>query len=289
MASTANDIGTYRKIRLRQNRKGYWEVWWTDAARGYVTRRESCRSQVDTEAEAYLRAFCDAAREASAVELALREPTVEDLCVRWIDHAERVGGALKAHTGRKVLGAVRRHLGPYTAAQLAGRPLLDYSGQRGVSDGTIRRELGALRTVLLWAAKQKLVNRSELPEFELPSDGPARTKFLDQRQEARFWDQAMAWGSTVQHRNPAERRAAQDVMVFIALGLETAARRGAIHDLTWDRVDLGQGLIDYRVPGRRVVKKRRVRVPISDRLLPVLRKYGRGRPRMPAGKRSDGY
>jgi integrase len=35
-------------------------------------------------------------------------------------------------------------------------------------------------------------------------------------------------------------------------------------------VDLAQGTIDYRVPGRRVTKKRRVLVPISDRLTPVL-------------------
>ena len=32
------DIGDYRKIRLKPNAKGYYEIWWTDAAAGYLTR-----------------------------------------------------------------------------------------------------------------------------------------------------------------------------------------------------------------------------------------------------------
>ena len=35
------DIGDYRKIRLKPNAKGYYEIWWTDAAAGYLTRRQS--------------------------------------------------------------------------------------------------------------------------------------------------------------------------------------------------------------------------------------------------------
>jgi integrase len=36
-------------------------------------------------------------------------------------------------------------------------------------------------------------------------------------------------------------------------------------------VDFGQNVIDLREPGRRISKKRRVSVPISDKLLPILR------------------
>jgi integrase len=60
-------------------------------------------------------------------------------------------------------------------------------------------------------------------------------------------------------------------MLFVALGLETAARREAIMELTWDRIDLAGGSIDYHRPGRRITKKRRVTgLPISARLRPVL-------------------
>lgn len=61
---------------------------------------------------------------------------------------------------------------------------------------------------------------------------------------------------------------APHVRLFVALALHTAARTGAILELTWDRVD---------VPGRRIDlgagrgKKRRARhLPVNDVLLPIL-------------------
>ena len=55
---------------------------------------------------------------------------------------------------------------------------------------------------------------------------------------------------------------------FVALGLMTAARAGAILDLTWDRVDLDRGIIDYG-PGHG--NKRRAIVPCNDELTTLLR------------------
>src|SRR5262249_29289875 len=49
------------------------------------------------------------------------------------------------------------------------------------------------------------------------------------------------------------------------------ARHEAILSLTWDRVDLEQGRIDFRLPGRAETKKRRPNRPIDDRLLRLLR------------------
>lgn len=58
------------------------------------------------------------------------------------------------------------------------------------------------------------------------------------------------------------------VRVFAALALHTAARSGAILDLTWDRVDLERRRLDY---GQGRGNKRRVRaVPIGDELLALL-------------------
>jgi integrase len=56
----------------------------------------------------------------------------------------------------------------------------------------------------------------------------------------------------------------------VALALDTGARKGAIHDLTWDRVDFARRQIDFQPPGRTLTKKLRPTVPISDRLLRVL-------------------
>jgi integrase len=52
--------------------------------------------------------------------------------------------------------------------------------------------------------------------------------------------------------------------LFVLLGLYTGARHTAILQLTWDRVDLETGRIDFRVPGMRLTKKRRARTSIPD-------------------------
>lgn len=269
------DIGAFRKIRLKPNRQGYWEIWWTDASgSGYLTRRESCRTKERAQAEAYLDAFCAAARDQQTAVAQARLPTVDELCRRWLEHVAPAG---KDRTGRWSLTSPRRELGGLTAERLDSQMLQDYARTRfrqGIKPGTVRRELGALRTVLWWGARQKMISREDLPFFDeavMPQDGPPRTRFLDEAQEQAFWAAAMQW--------PDLR-----VRLFVALGLETAARRGAILDLTWDRVDLTQGMIDYRVPGARATKKRRVQVPISDRLRPVLEAAYRTAPYHIAGR-----
>jgi integrase len=54
------------------------------------------------------------------------------------------------------------------------------------------------------------------------------------------------------------------------LALETASRKTAICELTWDRVDFETNVIHYDVPGRKKTKKRRASVPISSSLRPAL-------------------
>jgi integrase len=70
------------------------------------------------------------------------------------------------------------------------------------------------------------------------------------------------------------------VLLFTRLALYTGARTGAILDLTWDRVDFDTGLIDFRVPGRRLTKKRRTVTPMTRKLRRMLKhakRHARGR------------
>ena len=54
------------------------------------------------------------------------------------------------------------------------------------------------------------------------------------------------------------------------MALETAGRKQALLDLTWDRVDFETGVIHLALPGLKQTKKRRASVPISAALRPVL-------------------
>ncbi|WP_419730733.1 site-specific integrase [Lichenicola sp.] len=64
---------------------------------------------------------------------------------------------------------------------------------------------------------------------------------------------------------------APHIRLFVLLALQTAARAAAILELTWERVDLEQRRIDFRLPGRASTKKGRAQVPINDTLLEALR------------------
>ena len=270
------DIGPCRKIRLKANRQGTWEVWWTQrlADGDYGTRHESCKSKVFAEAQAYLDEFCqDVEQNTGAItrpagarraETAAKALTVDQLCARWLDHVAPAG---KDKNNGYILVAVRRALGSLAARRLSDNLLDDYAKlrQRTVKSGTVLRELGALRTVLRWGAKQKLISHDDVPPFDkeiMPAKSPPRELFLSEDQLRFVWDHMPALGT----RSASGYR----LMLYIAIGLETAARNGAILDLTWDRVDFMRGTVDFRVPGKRVTKKRRVRVPMSNRLRPIL-------------------
>lgn len=59
--------------------------------------------------------------------------------------------------------------------------------------------------------------------------------------------------------------------LFIRIAIGSGARHRAILALTWGRVDLETGVIDFREPGRVETKKRRPNAPVNDKLLRLLR------------------
>lgn len=131
---------------------------------------------------------------------------------------------------------------------------------------TIRKELVLLKACFNWCAgpKRKILRREEVPVFDLPDDSAPRDRWLRADEIAKLKAEAAEGVGADDRMTRGER--------FLWLGLETAARSEAIRQLTWDRVDWETKTIDFNVPGRRRTKKRRAVVPISQALMPVLRR-----------------
>lgn len=167
---------------------------------------------------------------------------------------------LEPHFGSLVVPEVSQDaIDTYIQKRATGR-----IGRRAQA-ATCRRELSALVACLNFCAKpkQKLIPPSAIQPFDLPEPNEPRDRWLSHDEIQRLLNAANALrrGKTLSR---GER--------FLWIALETAARRQAVLDLTWDRVDFETRVIHFEVPGRKKTKKRRVSVPISNALLPVLQR-----------------
>lgn len=179
-----------------------------------------------------------------------------------------------APTQLNALKPIRRALGEATPAKLTPGAIDKYVSRRrdgwftnafaakGAANGTIRRELGALSSVLNWGVQKHLIK--DAPSIDLPPTSPPRENFLDKGAADALWDYA---ADEVRDGDFIDRK----VGLFTCLALDTWARANSIETLPWSRVTLGSpGRIDYRDPARPETAKRRVPVPISTRLRDVL-------------------
>lgn len=123
-----------------------------------------------------------------------------------------------------------------------------YTDQRlvTVKSGTIHAELGYLRTALRYAEGEGFIEK--VPKIKLPSKAPPRDHRLTMDEVHRLIDAA-----EMPH-----------VKLFIILAITTAARSGAILDLTWDRVDFKSRMIDLKNPNRPQTNKRRAHIKMND-------------------------
>jgi integrase len=137
---------------------------------------------------------------------------------------------------------------PQTLKRADIRAYREHRLNQGVTDPTIRREFAFLKAAMNHELREERFQM--VPHVEMPPQGNPRKRFLQEEEVARVMRQPMP------HR----------IRMFFILAFATAARARAIEELTWDRVDFANGLIDYRVPGRDHKKKRRAIVPMSDEL-----------------------
>lgn len=133
--------------------------------------------------------------------------------------------------------------------------------KRGISDGTIRRELGVLTAAGNHAVGENRMTR--MPTVFRPEPPPGKDRWLTRGEAA-----LLLWCTRT-----AKGRG--HMPLFCRLALYTGARKSAILGLRWSQVDLVNGLINFNPPGRKQTKKRRPIVPIARPLLCALKRAQR--------------
>jgi integrase len=233
----------------------FYVQWWE----GGRSRRVSCRTADPREARRFLAEF----QVGLVATPPPRSPTIGAVLDGYL--ADRLS-AVHSQTIKYCVAALKAHLADLPVDLLTKDVVRGYirdrrkAGAQGasarhrtivrpLSDGTLIRELGTLRAGLAWAVRERWINHA--PHVERPSAPQPRERWLT-------------------HDDAEKLLAAADaahIKAFIALALYTAARAGALLQLTWDRVDLKRGTINL---GESRGRKKRATVPIVDDLRAVL-------------------
>lgn len=138
--------------------------------------------------------------------------------------------------------------GSLPVSAVTGATCRRYARERGVGDGTVRRELGVLRAALRHCEREGYLVSA--PPVTLPPMPAPKTRWLTRDEVARMIRAARASRKTAH------------IARFILLGVYTGTRPGAILRLQWHpntgggHVDLDHGVL-YRAPAAAVQSKKR--------------------------------
>lgn len=181
----------------------------------------------------------------------ISDATLIKVMLRYWEHHGQATFA--RDTIRRVMGLVCEHEPNTRIYEWPIPKQKEFAAKLATKDSTRRRYMGVVRAAIQWA-----VDGGELPSMPpiykvQATDGAGVTPFTV--------DQLRQLCNACEHEH--ERR-------FILLVIGTAPRPGATLDLTWDRVDADNGVVDYAVPGRKLTKKRRAKAPLCPTALDYL-------------------
>jgi len=169
---------------------------------------------------------------------------------------ERIGYAIEALDG---------FWGDLPVSAVKGETCRRYAKARGVSDGTIRRELGTLRAALNHCHREGYLTAA--PAVTLPDKPAPKERWLTRDEAARLLRAAR---SLKKGRHLAD---------FILCGLYTGSRKAsilALHidtpSITGGHVDTVEGVLYRRAAGKRETKKRQTPARLPSRYLAHLRR-----------------
>ncbi len=142
------------------------------------------------------------------------------------------------------LKALLPFFGQLLPSHVTNKLLIQYASESQNSSGTILRQLRTLSAAMHYAEGNKWIG--PVPRFAMPvSAPPPRDLWLTREQVGLLIEKA---------KSP-------HIRLFILFAVSTAARSGAILELTWQQIDFEKRLIDF---GRGWGKKRRSVVPMNE-------------------------
>lgn len=234
-----------------------WYVTWTERGR---SNRVSTRQKERAKAEEFRAAFvlernAGEAAKPGDVEIRTLLDAYYERHAKHLPSEERI---------RIAIAHLKSFYGAGSVKTVSARNHERYIAQckaEGKAPGTINRHLGVLRAALRFAVKSgDLLAAPFVPSLKEP---PPRPHVLSAAEVNALLKAAR---SSEEYRH---------VETFIQIATQTGARRQAILQLTWDRVDLKAGTIDFRLPGIAHTRKRRAVTGISSRLVAFLRPLAR--------------
>lgn len=250
--------------RIEKNSDGIWYVHWSESGR---TFRQSLRTDDLQKAQTRFAGWLDAKRVVENTDT----PTVAFCWNLYLEHCKATVGA--PQTTEKQGVNVLAHFGKMRVNEITSVDVNKYVklrregmiGTKPAAPATVRAELVKLRACFNYMVRKvtpltlRLPN-TVIPYITLPEDSPPRSRVVLADEQARMLELV---------KTPEGKRMTR-LERFLWIAFETGARRQAILDLTWDRVDFERGTINFLPEGKRQTIKRRPLVPISDRLRPIL-------------------
>jgi integrase len=261
-AKTSHDGKPYK---LALNREGYYELRWTGA--DGKTKQRSTQERSHDAARVTAEAIW---RDLNRIITDASKPTVGEIARAYLDNCENrqttSGQDFSLRAVLREFGDRSDHPIPFTDFE---RFTLDRRRQ-GVSDGAIRRQLGALNAALRFGVKRRMITLAELPHIELPPQPPPRNNPASLEEINELWALALASSP------PEGQGELEPITLFTTLAIATGARRGAVLELPWGKVhwnENGRIILDFSsdVPASNR-KKRRSKVPAPKILEPILRR-----------------
>lgn len=241
------------------NKRGIYEIRWTENGR---SSRSSTGTSHAGEAQRVLAHFLLLKDKADRAPVKEAPVTVaEALDEYWREHV--VPHVIDKERISYAIAALKAGLGAIPTRSLSKADINAYRARRGISDGSLRRELGTLVAAINHAVRERRISRDDAPTIWLPPKPEPKDRWLTYDEADRLLMVARLRPEIHSDRAKGATRLPR-VYRFIVLALATWSRKTALLELRRSQVDLVRKVINLNPPGRVQTRKRRPVLPIAD-------------------------